>query len=322
MSQLQEAAFLRSLSLDEEEVDRPERTCPQPGILWSLMQKDAGESTLAEELRNHIAVCPSCLELATRLNAFHRAVQGQVNRKAEASWPESRPRLNQWLDSFLEQQGQPEARPAPKPLVLVTPPVRRRFFRLAWAMPLAAAVAVLVVVLLIQGRHTGGQHSAAQIATGPLQPENHPSAAPPNAPSADKPMLMKNNGEVPAANSAGEVPETIAFNGGERLKLQLTSVELLEDGSYQLTGRLAPIDLQNGVLDSAEVSGIYRPAQPRGRLQLSINAAGFKNRSYRVLPNGIDDQVTAVPLHDHVVPRIGETIEIQVKHGPNLHLKP
>jgi hypothetical protein len=321
MSTLQEAAFLRSLSLDDAEVDRPEGTCPQPGILWSLMQKDAGESTLAEDLRNHIAVCPSCLDLATRLNAFHRAVRGEINRKAEKSWAESRPRLNQWLDTFLEQT-QPEVRPAPKPMALVTPPVRRRFFRLAWAMPLAAAMAVLAVVLLVQSRHTGGQQSGAQIATGPLQPENHPSAAPPNAPSADQPMLMKNNGEVPAGNSAGEVPETIAFNGGERLKLQLTSVELLEDGSYQLTGRLAPIDSQNAVLDSAEVSGIYRPAQPQGRLELSINAAGFKNRSYRVLPNGIDDQVRAVTLHDHVVPRIGETVEIRVKHGPNLHLEP
>ena len=322
MSKLNEAAFLRSLSLDDEELEQPRGSCPQPSILWMLMQKDRSGSAMAEDLRNHIAVCPSCLDLTRRLYAFHRSVQGEVNRKAEESWAESRPKLNQWIDTFLNDQEQAKAQPAPKPLVLVNPPSRRKLFSLSWAIPLAGAVAVLAILMIVQSRHAD-KNAAAQMASAPIRPEdNSPSGPSLNAPSSSSGQQLMMNKGVPAEDSAAEVPETISFYGGERMKLQLSSVEAQDDGSYRVRGTLSPVAPLNTVFDSAEVSGIFRPAQPQGRLQLKIAGAELKNRSYRVATAEVDDLLEAIAAGEHAAPQAGQAMEIEVERGPSLRLQP
>ena len=314
MTRLNEAAFLRSLLLEEEEVDQPRGACPEPGILWALMQKDRGSSAMTEDLRNHIAVCPSCLDLTKRLYAFHRSVQGEVSHKAEASWPESRPKLNQWLDTFLEEQKSPQAQPSRKPLVLVAAPPRRKFLNFAWMAPTVVAVAALAVVMFFLSRRASEDHSgAAQVASGPIQPQNgSASTSPLTSPPSDQQLMM---------NSTAEAPQTIVFNGGERMKLQVASVQALEDGSYSITGTLLPIDPQTARVDSAEVSGVFAVQAP-GHLELTIKNAEFRNNTYRVPAAAIGDVVKAIAIDSHAVPQAGHTIEVEIKSAPKLQIEP
>ncbi len=320
MSKLNEAAFLRSLSLDEEAVEQPLDSCPQPTILWALMQKDRSGSEMAEELRNHIAICPSCLDLTKRLYAFHRAVQGEPNQKAEETWAESRPKLNQWIDTFLSEQAKAKSRPAPTPLVLVKQPSRRKLFRLAWAMPLAGVVAVVAILVFVEGRHVDGNHGATQIASAPVRPEGSSSSTPPfGAPPSSSDQQMMSNG-ASEEGSAAALPETINFSGGERMKLQLSSVQPKDDGSYLVSGTLLPADRISAVFDSAEVSGIFRPAESQDHLKLRIDGAEFKGRDYRA--GGMDDLLDAVATGEHTAPEVGQALEVRVERGPSMHLQP
>jgi hypothetical protein len=322
VSKLNEAAFLRSLSLDDEEVEHPSGSCPEPSILWALMQKDRSGSEMAEDLRNHIAVCPACLDLTKRLYAFHRSAQGDRSLKAEESWAESRPRLNQWIDTFLEQQDAAQAQPAPKPVVIASSASRRPFFGLGWSIPLAAATAALALIIGVQiWRKSDTVKPSSQIALAPIRPEtNSSSAGSGAASSADQQQLMKNQDN--AGSSATEAPQIISFSGGERMKLRVTSVQAQEDGSYRLTGTLLPVDSQNALLDSANVAGVFLPASPQPHLELRFNTADFRNRSYRVPARGIDDEIQAVPLNQPGAPQVGQTIEIQIEHAPNLQASP
>jgi hypothetical protein len=319
MSRLNEAAFLRSLLLEEAEIDQPRRSCPEPSILWALMQKDRRDSDMAEDLRNHIAVCPSCLDLTKRLYAFHRSVQGEVSHKAEASWAESRPKLNQWFDDFLHQQ-ESQAQPSRKPLALVpAPPQRPRFFNLAWMAPTAVAVVALAAVMVFLSRRASqDQGGTAQVASAPIQPQSGaPSVSSLPSPPSDQQLMMNNH----ADNSTAEPPQTIIFNGGERMKLQLISVRPMQDGSYRVTGTLMPIDPQNAPVDSAEVSAVFAARAP-GHLELTIKSAEFRSRTYHVPAANIDDVVKAVTVDSHAVPQAGRTIEVEIKSAPNLRIEP
>ena len=82
MSKLNEAAFLRSLAINDEEIDQPKQGCPDPNIFWALMQKDRRDSEMAEELRDHLAICKDCRDLTARLFAFHRSAVGERDPEA------------------------------------------------------------------------------------------------------------------------------------------------------------------------------------------------------------------------------------------------
>jgi len=317
MSRLNEAALLRSLLLEEDEVAQLRGACPEPGILWALMQKDRSGSAMAEDLRNHIAVCPSCLDLTKRLYAFHRSVQGEVSHKAESSWAESRPKLNRWLDTFLEEQKSSQAQPSRKPLVLVPAPPRRRLFKLGWMAPAAVAVAALAVVLLfLSHRQSENQSGASQVASAPIQPQSgQPSTSPLTSPPTDQQLMVNNHAE-----NLTEAPQTIALNG-ERMKLQLVSVHGLADGSYSIAGTLLPVDPQKAIIDSAEVSGVFAIQAP-GHLELTIKNAEFRNRTYGVPAAAVDDMVKAIAVNNHATPQAGRTIEVEIKSAPELHIEP
>ena len=310
MNKLNEAAFLRSLAMNDDDVDQPKQGCPDPNIFWALMQKDRRDGEMAEELRNHIAICPDCRDLAVRLLAFHRAVKGEPNQKAEESWAEARPQLNQWIDQFLDQQARAEAEPAAKPVILIPP--RRKFFRLTWAVPLAAGMALLAIVLFIESRHPGDSSEPAQIASGPVQPAPGNSQMPQSTQSPDQQLLKQ--------GESGEVPDTILFSGGERMTLKLTSVEKQEDGSYRVKGMLVPLDSQNATVDSAQVTGIVVPGQ-NGRIALQVGKAGFKNKSYRVSQDDVGQPISGILLNEQQKPKVGGTIDIQVERGPQLQVE-
>ncbi len=322
MSKLNEAAFLRSLRFDDEEIDQLNTSCPEPGILWAMMQKDRGNSAMAEDLRNHVAVCPSCLDLTKRLYAFQRAQQGQVSPKAEQSWAESRPKLNQWIDRFLDQQQQQrQAQPTPKPVAVIAP--RPRTFNLTWAIPLAAGIALLAIVLFVESRHTAvDQNGGTQIATAPVRPGNESPATPSVPARTPDQLLMKKNGDAPTEASSGQAPPTITFIGNPRMRLLLKSVREMANDSYYVAGTLLPINSQNALFDSADVSGVFASTQPRGHFELKINSATLKGRNYRVSATDGDDQIIAVPVNGQAVPQLEQTIEIEITRGPSLHIEP
>lgn len=319
MSKLNEVAFLRSLQLDDEEIEQRNSSCPEPGVLWAMMQKDRGDSEMAEELRNHIAVCAACLDLTKRLHAFHRAVQGETNPRAEQSWAESRPKLNQWMDAFLDEP-QPTQAPAPKPLVVV--PARRRFSGYSWAIPLAAAVAVLAIVLFVERRHTAtDQDGGKQVATAPVRSGNELPATP-SVPAGTPDQLMLKKNQDASEHGSGQAPRTITIAGGERMRLYPKEVRKVANDSYYVAGTLSPISSQNALFDSADVSGVLTSTQPRGRFELKINSATLKNRTYRVSATDGDDQILAVPVSGQVVPQLDHAIEIEITRGPSLHIEP
>jgi hypothetical protein len=322
MSKLNEVAFLRSLSLDESETEQSRRGCPEPSILWALMQKDRGGSAMAEDLRNHIAVCPACRDLSKRLYAFHRASQGDASAEAKASYAEAQPRLNAWIDNLLASQTQMQTQmqtkaqpqPVPRTVMVVEPP--RRFFRWSWGAPLVAALAVLVLVVILETRHSHPNPGSetAQIATVPEHAGgDQAQVGSTSGTSNDQTVLMKND-EADSASS--EAPATITLESGEQMKLMLTKLEPRGDGSFAVEGELLPGDPGKADFDSVEVSGMLTPSQPQGRLQLKISSAKFKDKKYSVSGGG---DISAVRLDGHKgAPQPFETLDIQIVHGQAL----
>jgi hypothetical protein len=310
-----EIMFLNSLLLEDDEPGEPTaNTCPDPTIFWSLTQKNQAGSPMVAELQDHIAKCPSCKELAGRLQAFHRAITDEQPAEPEAEWAKAAPRLDRRMHAYLKSQA--DEQPQQKKIL--------RFPALRWTLPLAlagcaASVAVFSVMLNRSAPLLQPSHNNQVASTAPRNADaGHP---PPVALGNDRDILTSESRALEADQPPGREPDTLAFHSGEHFKLVLTSAELQPDGSYRFTSTLlaAAGNEDKGSFDSVEVTGVWKKGEQQDRPTISIQEAVEGSARYRSSMGGPVAQTAAVLSQDgSSALLVGQTFEVEILQGGTL----
>jgi hypothetical protein len=309
MANEREIAFLKSLLTEED--NPPTRTpCPEPTILWLLTQPQRPGDATVQHLREHIGTCASCCDLASCLQVFAKDTEPGEETLPAGEWERARPLLRRRMEAFLDAQ------PSAKSLQAARP-VKESFWRMprfSWGLHLkmagcALAVLLVGVVEFQRSNRPGG------FLTGEINPEAAHSAAdkPLTAPgSGDQPVLMNDRSGSSSSDTNVE-PESLSFTAGEQLRLTVSSVSQLPDGTYEVEGRLLPRDAAQGTLDTSEITGILTPATGENSASLLIQEIALARKLYRPLLSAEEQQLVAhMVLENEVLPHVGETVRLEV----------
>lgn len=319
--------------------------CPAPAVLWALVEDIPPEgSPLIAGLREHVAQCSRCAELARRFQGFEnleKSAAPQPMPTAEAAWAAAAPRLSLRIEQALDRRAecmQARRRQASfwskwswLPSFQVS--------RFAYAGAGFALVAVATVASIAYFGRTEpdpgvlqSQTASATVeesASAPQEPESASipaedpgRTAPANAqmpsdsisPSVGK-AIDKTLARGPAAAAgagSNASADAMLLLAGQTVRVTIAHAQPAE-GGVRIQGELAPLGQGEGKAAESAFFSALAPVRP-GPVKLSIRSFRLNGKDFPV-QNGDSMGISVSWPAESGSPSAGQSFEMRIVSG-------
>jgi hypothetical protein len=343
------------LAADDDRDSGAGINCPAPTVLWALVEEVPTEqSPLITYLREHVAHCTRCADLAKRFRGFAKLSQTADAKDADpanTAWAAAAPRLNRRIGEMLSYRAvasKPQKEPAPLRRRSWLPSFQLNRLNVAWAAAgfslVAIATAVSVTYSSRQAPDAGVvQSEMAQAPTAtadspttgptahPAQPNDAPgdrsedgAASPLKPASTATGIESRREGDSPAsAFSAVSSTKFLSnavlwtFSAGTRARVAIVFVQHDPGGGYYVQGELSP--LTPAAEQGAQLASFSaQVAAQAEQVRISIRSFTLNGKQFE-LQGGVSADVTVSWPGVTGEPVAGQTFEVRIVSGALLH---
>lgn len=342
-----EIALLSGILTDSDPPDPEKRSaCPAPAVLWALVEDIPPEgSALIAGLREHVAHCERCAELARRFQGFEsleKTAAPQGAPAAEAAWAVAASRMSSRVEQALKRRADSRQTRKPAWFWAWLPSFQINRLSLAYAGGGLALVAAVTIASITYFGRTEPDAGVLQSQTAPDAAARESASAAPkpeaaalpsaNAASADaslpagaiSPSLGQVAGRTPGRNSAAaavgastapnpdESADTMLLLAGQPMHVTIGYAQSAAEGGVRVQGELAPAGHQKGKAgESAFFSALV--AGP-GAVKLTVRSFRLNGREFRVQNGGATEISVSWPTESGS-PSVGQSFEVRVVSG-------